>query len=118
MNYMGFSIQDYLKKINSNLTMIDCVSLFFTTLTLVLFYSFIHNRHALSHLPVSYIRQDMDIKTVKKTEARPFASIKGTTYTFSWCQGSSRISANNKVFFTNEGEAKRSGRSLSKLCQK
>jgi hypothetical protein len=118
MNYMGFSIQDYLKKINSRLTVIDCVSVLFTTLILVLFYGFIHNRYTSSRIPVSYFEQEIDTTIIEKAESRPFASSKGTTYTFSWCQGANRISAKNKVFFANEDEAKRSGRVLSKLCQK
>jgi hypothetical protein len=115
---MGFSIQDYLKKINSKLTTIDCVGLFFTTLILVLFYGFVDHKHNSSRVPVSYTEQEIDTITVKKEESRPFASSKGLTYTFSWCQGAGRISPKNKVFFANEDQAKQSGRVLSKLCQK
>jgi hypothetical protein len=51
-------------------------------------------------------------------DIRPFGSAKGKTYTFSWCQGSTRISSKNKIYFGSEEEAKGVGRRLSKLCKK
>ena len=50
-------------------------------------------------------------------DIRPFGSIQGTTYTFEWCQNSKAILLKNKIIFKNEDDAKKRGRTLSKLCK-
>ena len=116
MNIMGYSIQEYLKKINSRLTLLDCVSFLITVIFLVIFAMYLYTEKTKANIPVSYIKvDDKNIKTVN-TEARPFASVNGETYTFSWCQGANVITDKNKIYFPTETEAIVSGRKLSKLC--
>ena len=122
---MGLSIQDYLKKINSWLTFPDIVSLFitFTFFAVCVGYIF-HMRQENTHSVIykeSSLESDLSTRTKNQphvNDIRPFGSSKGKTYTFSWCQGSARISAKNKIYFVSATEAETSGRTLSKLCRK
>lgn len=125
MPNIAHSIQDYLKKINRSLTFTDILSLFVTVLLLLLLTLYISNKQARTMKPVVYqegtevkgsvfIQKDLDTQN----NGRPFASSKGKTYTFSWCQGSRVISSKNKIYFATEEEAKSTGRTLSKLCKK
>ncbi len=122
MNIMGNSIQDYLKKINSRLTLLDCVSLLITCLLLLGFLGYLYLQKEKNSIPViyrAYSGEKSDNKNVNTTEEyRPFASKYGKTYTFSWCSGSGVISEKNKLYFETESEAQKSGRTLSKLCKK
>ncbi len=72
--------------------------------------------------PLEYIELKVDEINTKNVdsniESRPFASINGKTYTFSWCNGASVISPKNIIYFNTEKEAQNSGRTLSKLCKK
>ncbi len=76
----------------------------------------LEKRQAVVYLEGNKDEQDKNRPPVELTH--PFGSKKGTTYTFSWCAGSSRISQKNKIFFASEEEAKGFGRRLSKLCNK
>lgn len=118
MNIMGCSIQDYLKKINSRLSIWDISSMFLTTLVLAIFTIFLYIIKTKSDIPVSYISNSENNTNTTEKDSRPFASINGKTYTFSWCGGSNRIADKNKIYFENEDLAKTSGRTLSKLCQR
>lgn len=116
---MGSSIQDYAKKINSRLTLLDCLSLFVTTLFIALFALFLFKQQESKSIPVSYLQYSGKEPTDSPEEdSRPFGSINGKTYTFSWCQNSSRTLVKNRVYFATELAAEQKGRTLSKLCQK
>lgn len=114
---MWTSIQENLKKINSYISWGDCLSLLTTTVFLATLISFLYIKKSDSYIPVKYIESGGNTSHIDG-EPRPFASIGGKTYTFSWCQGSSVISEKNKIYFKSEEDAKNSGRELSKLCQK
>ena len=114
---MGSSIQDYLKKINSRLSLFDIASLIVTAFLLaagVLYFTVLWKG---TQKPVLY-RSKSAFSGVTENESRPFGSKSGTTYTYSWCQGGERIKPENKVYYNNGEEAELSGRTLSKLCQK
>lgn len=114
---MGFSIQDYLKKINSRITTLNCVSLLVTTLFLSLFTIHLYVKREHGRVPVSYyVNSTESTITAVKEDSRPFGSVKGKTYTFSWC-GGQRTKPENRIYFDNEEIAKGEGRVLSKLCK-
>jgi hypothetical protein len=118
MNIMIRSIQDYVKKINSQISKGDCISLFLTTLVLgagALYFTIENGRGS---VPVSYIEGNSTSKPLKQADSRPFASIHGKTYTFNWCQGATQVLEKNRVYFNTETQAVTSGRTLSKLCSK
>lgn len=116
---MGHSIQDYLKKINSNLSLSDTVSIGVTALFLLflsLYFSILFEKR---RVPVTYRPSSASSAGENaRADARPFGSKSGTTYTYSWCQGSDRIKEANKIYYASATSAENSGRSLSKLCQK
>ncbi len=114
------SIQDYVKKINSKLSYFDCISLVITLGILILFlgYILIQERQGYQKLVYSQGPREESRELSHTEEVRPFASKNGKTYTFTWCSGSGNIALKNKIYFGSEYEAKNSGRSLSKLCQK
>lgn len=114
---MVHSIQDYLRKINSTLTRIDCISLLLTCLIVICFVAYLKDKQA-QHGSVSYIAGTEQASDAPKVDPRPFASSKGKTYTFTWCQNSTAIAIKNKIYFVDEAAAQQSGRTLSKLCQK
>ncbi len=118
MNIIVHSIQDYLKRINSRLTKLNILSISITTILILGFTVYLYDYQIKSKIPVSYLRSNINQEKISATDSRPFASIKGTTYTFSWCQGSNIITAKNRMYFNNQEEAQKSGRILSKLCQK
>jgi hypothetical protein len=110
------SIQEKLEKINSWISVRDIVALFLATLVLVGLLMFISREQNKQNKVVSYEETfSQDIGRVD--DARPFGSKGGTTYIFSWCRGSTRILDKNKIYFTSEEHAARSGRTLSKMCQ-
>jgi hypothetical protein len=115
---MGSSIQDYAKKINSKLTIFDCISLLITTVFLLCFLVYLYIEQKASNIPVSYILGKDEKVAASGAESKPFGSKSGKTYTFSWCMGNTRILEKNKVYFVNEAEAQHGGRTLSKLCTK
>ena len=114
---MLHSIQEYLKIINSRLTKLNCMSLLVTTICLALFTLYLYLDKNAENTAVSYVQNESKFNT-NTSDSRPFASISGQTYTFSWCKGANNIILKNRLYFANEQEAKNSGRFLSKLCQK
>lgn len=114
---MGHSIQEYLKKINSRLSFYDAVSAAITALFLVFSALYLFWLFYSKQVPVVY-RTETAKDNAQQPDSRPFGSRNGATYTYSWCGGSDRIKLENKIFFENATFAERSGRSLSKLCQK
>ncbi len=54
---MGTSIQDYLKKINSRVTIIDILSILLSTLILIGFLFYIQDKTSNFKIPVSYIKK-------------------------------------------------------------
>ncbi len=115
---MGNSIQDYLRKINSALTFIDCMSFLVSVLFLGLLLLFLYTENKESSSSVSYYDSSTSTLEGDNEYSHPFASKNGKTYTFSWCQGANIISTKNKIYFDTESDAQKSGRTLSKLCQK
>jgi hypothetical protein len=115
---MWHSIQENLKIINSKLSVFDCTSLGATALLFCGFVLFLDIQKEAIRKPVLYIPSDSQAALAAPRDSRPFGSKSGTTYTFSWCQGSAQIKAANKIYFASEDAAKAQGRTLSKLCQK
>jgi hypothetical protein len=117
---IGSSIQEYCKKINSRLTVIDVAVLTFT--------AHITYKESQTRQKVTYkesLSEDSLSNYGNKLnsvsfvqDARPFGSKKGKTYTFSWCNGSKSTSLKNKVYFVSSKDAESSGRTLSKLCKR
>ncbi len=111
------SIQDYLKNINSSLSVLDCVTVS-VVFFILLFGTVVIYKKNLSEKKDGVYHEVTDITTASSYSASlPFGSRKGATYTFSWCSGSSRILEKNRVYFQSEAEAKALGRRLSKLCK-
>lgn len=120
MNIMGFSIQDYLKKINSWLTYADILSLFVVFLGISLFLGYVWHNETKKKEEIIYkesIIKETDLVS-EKTKGLPFGSKKGKTYTFDWCGGSGNIKVANKIYFTSQEDAEAKGRTLSKLCKR
>lgn len=117
---MGHSIQEIGKYINSRLSFYDCLSIFSTAAICLVFAFFIHYKQNSAVVPVLYRESSESNPTVKGVNSTglPFGSKNGKTYTFSWCQGASQIKLANKIYFKTTVEAERTGRTLSKLCQK
>ncbi len=114
------SIQDYAKKINSRLSILDVIGVSSTSLILT--------GTTLYILTITVSASDVSYREGERVPQEasgsipdanlPFASSKGKTYTFTWCSGSSKISTKNKIYFKTEAEAIATGRTLSKLCHK
>lgn len=115
---MGHSIQEILKNINSKTTALDCMSILLTLLVVVGAAFFLSHKAKMALEPIIYTESGITTGTMQTDDSRPFASKNGKTYTFSWCQGGTQIKPSNKIYFKNEEGAQRSGRTLSKLCQK
>lgn len=114
---MWVSIQEIIKKINSKLSYLDCLSILCTALFLVFLVFYLHIKSAELQKPVIYRVFSGSLEATSQ-DTKPFGSKNGTTYTFSWCQNSGQTKEANKVYFKSAQEAERSGRTLSKLCQK
>lgn len=112
---MGLSIQDYLKKINSRLSLSDTVSVAVASFFLVILALYVVKKEESNKKDLAYFHEEVRIDT---EDERPFGSRKGATYTYSWCSGADTIKPANKIFFIDAEEAERSGRTLSKLCQR
>lgn len=111
-------IQETLKKINSKITTIQIMSLLVTFFVVISFYICLYLEISGNNKPLIY-KESNDITGAGVNEKSTiFASINGTTYTFSWCQGANKIKEENKIFFSNEKEAINSGRRLSKMCNR
>lgn len=118
MSIRDYSIQDYLKNINRSLSVLDCVSIFVVFAILVVGVVVIKHKNSLSTKEIVYHEVLAPVADKQNKRTLPFASKNGTTYTFSWCSSSSRILEKNRIYFQSEEEAKKSGRRLSKLCDK
>lgn len=114
---MGNSIQDYLKKINSRLSLFDTISLCFTAIFLIMCALYFAWLFKDKQKPVLY-RTGYAAGRPITFESRPFGSKSGATYTYSWCQGSDKIKPENKTYYESAEEAEQSGRRLSRLCEK
>lgn len=116
------SIQDYCKKINRRITVIQIVSLSVTLLVLIGLLLFLKVERKRTIAEVVYTEsetgQNEETNALPSQNPRPFGSKNGKTYTFSWCQGSTRISPKNKIYFSSAVVAQQQGRTLSKLCKK
>lgn len=115
---MRSSIQEYCKKINRELTFVSICSLFGSLLVMVLLLFIINRQERSNFQEVIYKEGVYENTTEEKNKGKPFGSKSGKTYTFKWCQGSSRISLKNKIYFSSPLEAESTGRTLSRLCQK
>lgn len=114
---MWLSIQEIIKKINSKLSYLDCLSILCTVLFLVFLAFYLHIKSEGLRKPIIY-RAFSGLTETESRDTKPFGSKKGTTYTFSWCQNAGQTKEVNKVYFKNAQEAEKAGRTLSKLCQK
>jgi hypothetical protein len=115
---MKHSIQEYCKKINRELSIYDIGSLLAVTLGILGLYTYLAVEKSRTRVDVVY-QEGVESGVVEKNDTSlPFGSKNGKTYTFTWCQGSSRILEKNKIIFGSEDEAQKSGRTMSKLCKK
>lgn len=110
------SIQEITIKINSRLSLMDEISLAVSALLIVCLALFMIAKDQKSRQDVVYTSSVKE--TLGAPDSRPFASKNGPTYTFAWCQGSDQIKQENIIYFANAEEAERSGRTLSKLCNR
>jgi hypothetical protein len=115
---MNNSIQEYSKKINRGLSIFDIGSLMAVTLGILFLNVYVDAKSTKALTGAVYQEGDLTIESKEQDKGLPFGSKNGKTYTFSWCQGSSRILEKNKIIFATEDEALRSGRTMSKLCQR
>lgn len=113
---MAFSIQQHVAKINSRISGMDAVSLAISALIVLIFALFLVSRQEGQVRGAAYYENEDE--TIEGEDLRPFASRNGPTYTYAWCQGADQIKKENIVYFANAEEAERSGRTLSKLCQR
>ncbi len=113
----AYSIQDILRNINRSLTWYDIVSVALLFVLALSLFLFLKKEESARYGNLEYIENTAEITDRTNATSKIFASKNGKTYTYAWCQGASRIKEANKIFFTNEETAKRSGRTLSKLCQ-
>lgn len=113
---MEKSIPEYLKKINSQISLADLSSLLFTVLIMFVLLIFLRNSKEASTLPLVYHENHQPLTYSDKGQL--FGSRNGKTYTYSWCGGASAIKDANKIYFKNEADAMASGRTLSKLCNR
>jgi hypothetical protein len=114
---MAHSIQDYLRKINSRLSLFDCVAIASAALLVAVIAIYLHVEKAGSRLPVVYQGVSQEVLGAA-ADSRPFGSKKGTTYTYAWCSGAALIKDANKIYFRDADEAEAAGRTFSKLCNK
>jgi hypothetical protein len=113
---MGHSIQENVAKINSRLSAMDSVSIAVTAFVVLGLALYAVSQDAGKVAGVSYTVAEHE--EVQGEDTRPFASVNGPTYTFSWCQGADKIKQENIIYFANAEEAEKSGRTLSKLCMR
>lgn len=111
------SIQDILRNINRRLSVYDIYALICLLFILLGLIFMIRTKETMLSAPLVYNVAEEGSYFEASDSSHIFASVSGKTYTYSWCQGASRIKEENKIFFKNEDEAKRTGRTLSKLCK-
>jgi hypothetical protein len=110
------SIQEKLEKINSRISPKDIVALFLITITAIGLLAVIAHDSNKEDGVVVYEEASFGSGGGGSGNVKPFGSKGGSTYTFSWCQGSTRILEKNKIYFTSERDAQQSGRTLSRMC--
>jgi capsular polysaccharide biosynthesis protein len=118
---MAGSIQEFCKKINSRISLIDIVAILFVFFFLLVAVTLIGQKKSENSTNVVYeegVFEGVEGKSKDIALNQPFGSKYGTTYTFTWCQGSGRILEKNRVYFSSTQDAEASGRRLSKLCKK
>jgi hypothetical protein len=112
---MAHSIQDYFKKINSQVRLEYIVSLVVLLVFLIPLTFILHTKREISHPEAVFIKRQVEVID-DVSLAKPFGSKNGTTYTYSWCLGSGRILEKNKIFFLSQEDAEKRGRTLAKTC--
>lgn len=112
---MRHSIQEIIKKINSRLSAYDTASIAVASFFLIMLALYVVEKNDSARKGIAYQEEEV---YPEEQEGRPFASRNGPTYTYSWCSGADKIKPGNKVFFRDAEEAEKSGRTLSKLCQR
>lgn len=113
---MPLTIPENLSKINSRLSAYDTASVAITAFIVLLFALYLIGKQEGEVAGVVY--EPAQNEEMRGEDYRPFASVNGPTYTFSWCQGADQIKRENIIYFANAEEAEKSGRTLSKLCQR
>ncbi len=109
-------IQENIKKINRQITFTDMVPFCVTLILIICFSFYINKENTGTMMDITYKENNVEKTTIDHSTI--FASINGTTYTYSWCQGANKIKEGNKIFFIDDQSAINSGRRLSKLCEK
>jgi hypothetical protein len=112
------SIQEIGKKINSSLSIYDCISLSAVATVSFGLALYVGHIRSLEKKPVIYREGRGGQILGVQADSRPFGSRNGTTYTYSWCSGSGQIKPENKIYFAGSAEAEKAGRTLSKLCSR
>ena len=119
------SIQELLRKINSNLIerlpFIDFIGIIGVLLIISALFIFITIKDLHIRKEVTYTESIQNPTKTRDTlpsnTALIIASKNGTTYFYSWCSGISRIKPENKITFNSEQEAINSGRRKSSTCK-
>lgn len=110
-------IQDFVKRINSTISLSHIFSLLVTFIVLLGFFVYIHQKKDSLASLLTYTEGEESVNKDTGDLSQLFASKNGKTYTYSWCSGASRILDKNKIYFATEEDAKRTGRTLSKNCK-
>jgi hypothetical protein len=110
------SIQEYLKKINRGIRKLSIYSILITTAIIIAFVVYLYKSKTNNY--ITYTKVTKELENALTVDPRPFASVSGDTYTFIWCKNASNILIKNRLYFTNQDEAIKSGRIISKFCQK
>ncbi|MEN9881549.1 MAG: hypothetical protein RLZZ308_732 [Candidatus Parcubacteria bacterium] len=118
MSIRALSIQDYLKNINSKISVVDLISIFLSCLIISALFCVVYKERQRTQIPIVYSKGDSYYEKAVTSPSLPFASKYGKTYTYTWCSGASRIVKKNIIYFSSEEEAIKSGRVLSKLCKR
>ena len=116
---MRENITDFLGKINSrvgsNLSTTEVISLSVTIIIISISLICITIGDIAFRQPISIIESREVLGALNSSIV---ASKNGSTYFFSWCSGVERIKAENLITFLSEDQAKKSGRRLSKTCER
>lgn len=111
-------IQDFAKRINSSITVFHILSLLVTCLSIFGLSLYIQGQKSHQGTPFTYTEGKYRDNDSTVSQGQLFASKNGKTYTYAWCSGASRILDKNKIFFANEQDAEKTGRTLSKNCNR
>lgn len=111
-------IQDFAKRINSGITVFHILSLLVTCISIFGISLYIQRQKSHHNTRLIYTEGKYAENDTAVDQGRLFASKNGKTYTYAWCSGASRILDKNKIYFTSEEAAKKTGRTLSKNCNR